>query len=159
ATRGVAHQPFAVERSRDGLTTLLALPLTRLGNNQPSRNAVHALRAQLIRQTLGRIHGVDTAVTGAVAADVDFTHQVNRGTPYGLPFVHGHAFLRLRVRFRSIIVPVKAIVLNLLSVAASYGVLVLVFQHHWAQGPLGFRSNGTIIAWLPLFLFVVLFGL
>ncbi len=56
-------------------------------------------------------------------------------------------------------VPLKAIVLNLLSVGASYGVLVLVFQHHWAQGLLGFQSNGTIISWLPLFLFVVLFGL
>ena len=55
--------------------------------------------------------------------------------------------------------PVKAIVLNLLSVAASYGVLVLVFQHHWAEGLLGFHSTGTIISWLPLFLFVVLFGL
>jgi RND superfamily putative drug exporter len=53
----------------------------------------------------------------------------------------------------------KAIVLNLLSVGAAYGVLVLVFQHHWAEGILGFHSNGAIIAWLPLFLFVVLFGL
>src|SRR5262249_61450344 len=61
--------------------------------------------------------------------------------------------------FRSIVVPIKAIVLNLLSVAAAYGVLVLVFQHHWAEGLLGFHSNGPIIAWLPLFLFVVLFGL
>src|SRR5262249_58957968 len=61
--------------------------------------------------------------------------------------------------FRSIVVPIKAIVLNLLSVAAAYGVLVLVFQHHWAEGLLGFHSDGAIIAWLPLFLFVVLFGL
>ena len=68
-------------------------------------------------------------------------------------------FLLLLVTFRSLVVPVKAIVLNLLSVAASYGVLVLVFQHHWAEGLLGFHSDGTIISWLPLFLFVVLFGL
>src|SRR5262249_14924072 len=61
--------------------------------------------------------------------------------------------------FRSIVVPLKAIALNLLSVGASYGVLVLVFQHHWAEGLLGFHSNGAIISWLPLFLFVVLFGL
>jgi uncharacterized membrane protein YdfJ with MMPL/SSD domain len=69
------------------------------------------------------------------------------------------AFVLLLVAFRSIVIPLKAIVLNLLSVAASYGVLVLVFQHHWAEGLLGFRSNGAIISWLPLFLFVVLFGL
>ncbi|HEY6067593.1 MAG TPA: MMPL family transporter [Gaiellaceae bacterium] len=61
--------------------------------------------------------------------------------------------------FRSIVVPLKAIVLNLLSVGAAYGVLVLVFQHHWAEPLLGFTSNGSIISWLPLFLFVVLFGL
>src|SRR5581483_9898785 len=63
------------------------------------------------------------------------------------------------VTFRSLVIPIKAIVLNLLSVAASYGVLVLVFQHHWAEGILGFHSVGSIIAWLPIFLFVVLFGL
>ena len=65
----------------------------------------------------------------------------------------------LLVAFRSIVVPLKAIVLNLLSVGAAYGVLVLVFQHHWAEPILGFTSNGAIISWLPLFLFVVLFGL
>jgi RND superfamily putative drug exporter len=57
------------------------------------------------------------------------------------------------------VIPIKAIVLNLLSVAASYGVLVLVFQHHWAEGLLGFHATGSIISWLPVFLFVVLFGL
>jgi uncharacterized membrane protein YdfJ with MMPL/SSD domain len=69
------------------------------------------------------------------------------------------AFLLLLMAFRSIIVPLKAIVLNLLSVGAAYGVLVLVFQHHWAESILGFKSNGTIMSWLPLFLFVILFGL
>src|SRR5262249_42696507 len=78
---------------------------------------------------------------------------------YVIAFVLVLAFLLLLVTFRSIVVPIKAIVLNLLSVAASYGVLVLVFQRHWAESILGFHSNGTIISWLPLFLFVVLFGL
>jgi uncharacterized membrane protein YdfJ with MMPL/SSD domain len=98
-------------------------------------------------------------VTGTAAEDVDFTHQVKQGMPYVIAFVLGLAFVLLLVTFRSIVVPLKAIVLNLLSVAASYGVLVMVFQHHWAQGLLGFHSNGSIISWLPLFLFVVLFGL
>jgi putative drug exporter of the RND superfamily len=57
------------------------------------------------------------------------------------------------------VVPLEAIALNLLSVAAAYGVLVVVFQHSWAEGILGFKSNGSIVSWLPLFLFVVLFGL
>jgi len=65
----------------------------------------------------------------------------------------------LLVAFRSVIVPLTAVALNLLSVAAAYGVLVLVFQHTWAQPILRFRSDGTITAWLPLFLFVLLFGL
>jgi uncharacterized membrane protein YdfJ with MMPL/SSD domain len=159
ATRGVAHPPFAVNKSKDGLATALALPLTGLGNNQASRNAIHMLRNQLIPQTLGRIHGVETAVTGTVAEDVDFTHQVKHGMPYVIGFVLALAFGLLLVTFRSIVVPLKAIVLNLLSVSAAYGVLVLVFEHHWAQGLLGFHSDGAIIAWLPLFLFVVLFGL
>ena len=61
--------------------------------------------------------------------------------------------------FRSIVIPIKAIVLNLLSVGAAYGLLVLVFQNEWAEGLLGFEGNGAIASWLPLFLFVILFGL
>jgi uncharacterized membrane protein YdfJ with MMPL/SSD domain len=117
------------------------------------------LRNELVPQTLGRIPGVETAVTGQTAEDVDFTHQMKHGIPYVLVFVLALAFLLLLVAFRSIVVPLKAIVLNLLSVGAAYGVLVLVFQHRWAEPILGFKSNGSIISWLPLFLFVVLFGL
>jgi uncharacterized membrane protein YdfJ with MMPL/SSD domain len=114
---------------------------------------------QLIPQTLARIPGVQTDVTGTTAEDVDFTHQVKHGLPYVIAFVLGLAFILLLVTFPSIVVPLKAIVLNLLSVSAAYGVLALVFQHHWAQGMLGFHSNGAVISWVPLFLFVVLFGL
>src|SRR5207248_6522119 len=89
----------------------------------------------------------------------DFTHQMKHGVPYVIAFVLVLAFCLLLVAFRSIVVPLKAIVLNLLSVGAAYGVLVLVFQHRWAEPLLGFTSNGAIISWLPLFLFVVLFGL
>ena len=135
------------------------MPLTGLGDNNASRNAIAVIRDALIPQTLGRVPGVHTAVTGVVAEDVDFTHQINHGIPYVIAFVLALAFVILLVAFRSIVVPLKAIVLNLLSVSAAYGVLVLVFQHDWAEGLLGFRSDGEIISWLPLFLFVVLFGL
>ena len=84
---------------------------------------------------------------------------MRHGVPLRVGFVLALAFVLLLIAFRSIVVPIKAIALNLLSVGASYGVLVLVFQHHWAQGALDFRSDGAIISWLPLFLFVVLFGL
>ncbi|MGB0097377.1 MAG: MMPL family transporter [Solirubrobacteraceae bacterium] len=157
--RGIAHPPFTLSGGADGQAAAIELPLTGAGDNAASRRAISVLRRDLIPQTFGRVAGVETAVTGTVAEDVDFTHQIKHGTPYVIGFVLALAFLLLLIAFRSIVVPLKAIVLNLISVAAAYGVLVLVFQHHWAEGPLGFHSNGAIVSWLPLFLFVVLFGL
>jgi uncharacterized membrane protein YdfJ with MMPL/SSD domain len=159
AGRGIAHPPFTESGGADGLAGSVELPLAAAGDNSASRHAITVLRRDLVPRTLGRIPGVETAVTGVTAEDVDFTGQMKHGLPYVIAFVLGLAFLLLLVAFRSLVVPLKAIVLNLLSVGASYGVLVLVFQHHWAQGLLGFESNGAIISWLPLFLFVVLFGL
>jgi uncharacterized membrane protein YdfJ with MMPL/SSD domain len=120
---------------------------------------VRELRASLVPGTLGSVPGARTAVTGDTAEDIDFTSQMRHGVPYVVGFVLALAFVLLLVTFRSIVLPLEAIALNLLSVGASYGVLVLVFQHRWAQSLLGFRSDGAIISWLPLFLFVVLFGL
>ncbi len=157
--RGIAHAPAETQSSSDGTATALSLPLTGAGDNGASRRAIKLLRETLVPATVGRIPGATTAVTGEVAEDVDFTRQMEHGLPYVLVFVLLLAFVLLLVAFRSLVVPVKAIVLNLLSVGASYGVLVLVFQHRWAEPLLGFTSDGAIISWLPLFLFVVLFGL
>jgi RND superfamily putative drug exporter len=159
ATSGIAHPPFGIDTGRDTGAFAIELPLTGLGNNDASRSAVSTLRSKLIPETLGKVPGLQVAVTGDTAEDVDFTKQMKDGVPYVIALVLVLAFLLLLVTFRSIVVPLKAIVLNLLSVAASYGVLVLVFQRHWAEGILGFHSDGTIISWLPVFLFVVLFGL
>jgi RND superfamily putative drug exporter len=79
--------------------------------------------------------------------------------PWVFAFVLAFAFVLLLVSFRSIVIAIKAIVLNLLSVAAAYGILVLVFQHGWGKGLLGFDYTGGIMAWLPVFMFVILFGL
>ena len=157
--RGIAHPPFTVSEGADRASGSVELPLMGAGDNDVSRRAIHTLRDALVPQTLGRIRGVQTAVTGPTAEDVDFTHQMKHGVPYVIGFVLALAFLLLLVAFRSIVVPLKAIVLNLLSVAAAMGVIVLVFQHRWAEPILGFTSNRSIISWLPLFLFVVLFGL
>jgi len=157
--RGVGHAPVLATANDDGTAAALFLPLAGSGNNKASRSAILTLRNDLIPRTIGSIPGSTTAVTGDVAEDVDFTRQLNHGLPFVLVFVLLLAFVLLLVAFRSIVVPLKAIVLNLLSVGAAYGVLVLVFQHHWAEPLLGFTSNGAIISWLPLFLFVVLFGL
>jgi RND superfamily putative drug exporter len=157
--RGIAQPPFALNGNLDGTAGTLELPLVGAGDNSASRRAIEILRDELIPATLGRVQGVETAVTGVTAEDVDFTRQMKHGIPYVIAFVLALGFLLLLFAFRSIVVPLKAIVLNLLSVGAAYGVLVLVFQHKWAEPLLGFTSNGTIISWLPLFLFVVLFGL
>jgi putative drug exporter of the RND superfamily len=156
---GIAHPPFRLTWSGDHTAAALTLPLTGNGANPASRQAVQTLRHTLIPQTVGHIAGARAYVTGATAGDVDFTGQVRAGLPYAVAFVLVLAFGLLVVAFRSVIVPLTAVVLNLLSVAAAYGVLVLVFQHRWAEPVLRFRSNGTITAWLPLFLFVILFGL
>jgi RND superfamily putative drug exporter len=160
--QGVANKPVDPIRTVStgaGSAAALFLPLTGNGANASSRHAVEQLRQRLIPATAGRVRGAETAVTGPTAEDIDFTRHILHALPYVLAFVLVLAFGLLLVAFRSIVVPLKAIVLNLLSVGASYGVLVLVFQHHWAEAIVGFQSNGTIVSWLPLFLFVVLFGL
>jgi uncharacterized membrane protein YdfJ with MMPL/SSD domain len=159
---GVANQPvdpIQTAPTGAGSAAALFLPLTGNGANASSRHAVDVLRERLIPVTVGRIRGVEAAVTGPTAEDLDFTRQIRHALPFVLAFVLLLACALLLLAFRSIVVPLKAIALNLLSVGASYGVLALVFQHHWAEPILGFRSNGTVVSWLPLFLFVVLFGL
>jgi RND superfamily putative drug exporter len=124
------------------------IPLVGDGQNAA---AVHAL---------GVLRSMTTApVTGETAGDVDFTSATRSHMPIVFGFVLGLAFLLLLLTFRSIVIPIKAIVLNLLSVGAAYGVLVWIFQDGHLQGLLGFHSNGGIVTWLPLFLFTVLFGL
>ena len=98
-------------------------------------------------------------MTGQTAGTKDFNDLMKARMGFVLAFVLGLAFLLLLATFRSIVIPITAIGLNLLSVGAACGLLVLIFQHSWAEGLLGFTSNGAIVSWLPMFLFVVLFGL
>jgi uncharacterized membrane protein YdfJ with MMPL/SSD domain len=98
-------------------------------------------------------------VTGRAAGSADFTARLRSSTPIVIAFVLGLAFVLLVGAFGSLPLAAAVMGLNLLSVAAAYGVLVGVFQHSWAEGLLGFTSSGTISNWLPLFLFVILFGL
>ena len=97
-------------------------------------------------------------VTGLTAQSKDYNDQMRSRAPIVFAFVLGVAFLLLMVTFRSIVIALKAIALNMLSVGAAYGVLVLVFQHGWFEWLLGFKATGAIEAWLPLFMFVVLLG-
>jgi RND superfamily putative drug exporter len=159
ASHRIAHPPFQLTWNTAHTAAALRLPLTGDSANPPSRQAVQTLRHTLVPETIGHVPGAHAYVTGATAGDIDFTSAVRGGLPYAIAFVLVLAFCLLTVAFRSVIVPLTTVALNLLSVTAAYGLLVLVFQHRWAEPVLHFRSNGTITSWLPLFLFVILFGL
>jgi RND superfamily putative drug exporter len=135
------------------------IPLAGDGGNDASLRALAALRGQVLPATLGRTPGVSYAVTGEAAGTSDFNHTTKQHWPFVFAFVLGLASLLLLITFRSVVIPLTAIALNLLSVGAAYGVLVWVFQDGHLEGPLKFHSNGAVVTWLPLFLFAVLFGL
>jgi RND superfamily putative drug exporter len=156
---GEIAPPFTLEVSTDKRVAELRLPLAGAGQDAVSEHALRTLRHELIPATLGRVPGVEAAVTGETAGNSDFNARMSARIPLVIGFVLLLAFVLLLVSFRSIVVPLKAIVLNLLSVAASYGVLVACFQWGWGEGLLGFQAHGFITSWLPLFLFVILFGL
>ena len=137
----------------------IEVPLRGNGDDETSRAALRTLREKIVPETVGKIAGVEAAVTGETAGSSDFNAQMKSRAPLVIGFVLLLAFLLLLVTFRSIVIPLKAIVLNLLSAGAAYGALVLVFQRGHGEPLLGFRSNGAIASWLPLFLFVVLFAL
>jgi RND superfamily putative drug exporter len=124
-----------------------------------SNQALLELRGELLPATIGQIPGAAYAVTGDTAASHDRNAMMKSKLPLVFGFVLTFAFLLLLASFRSIVIATKAVVLNLLSVAAAYGVVVAVFQYGWGQRLLNFRSDGAITPWLPLFMFVILFGL
>jgi uncharacterized membrane protein YdfJ with MMPL/SSD domain len=156
---GQMHEPIFVQTSPDRTIARVSIPLAGTGDNAASIGALKALRSTLLPETVGTVPDTEYAVTGLTAATHDFNVLMKQRLPFVFAFVLTLAFLLLLLTFRSVVVPLTAIVLNLLSVGASYGLLVLVFQHHWAEGILGFASNGGITSWLPMFLFVILFGL
>jgi uncharacterized membrane protein YdfJ with MMPL/SSD domain len=135
------------------------IPLAGDGENKTSMAALATLRQTVLPATLGKAAGVEYAVTGQTAGDHDFRQTTKQHWPVVFAFVLGLAFLLLLFTFRSIVIPLTAIVLNLLSVGAAYGALVWIFQDGHLQGLLKFHSNGGVVTWLPLFLFAVLFGL
>jgi uncharacterized membrane protein YdfJ with MMPL/SSD domain len=143
----------------DGSVAELTVPLAGDGTDSRSQDALAKLRGDLIPATVGAVPGAQGQVAGSTAGSVDFNDLLGERVPWVFAFVLGMAFLLLLVSFRSLVIPLTAIGLNLLSVGAAYGVVVWVFQEGHLEGPLGFHSTGTITAWLPLFLFVVLFGL
>ncbi|HEV7808023.1 MAG TPA: MMPL family transporter [Solirubrobacteraceae bacterium] len=152
-------QPVTVTNNPDNTLAIVDIPLAGNGTDAVSEAALARLREDVIPATIGRTNGVQANVTGMTAGSKDFNDTMISHLPIVFGFVLGLTFLLLLVTFRSIVIPIKAIVLNLLSVGASYGILKLVFQDGHGEKLLGFHSIGGITSWLPLFLFVILFGL
>jgi uncharacterized membrane protein YdfJ with MMPL/SSD domain len=156
---GQAKQPIQTTINRTHTAAQIQIPLVGNGSDQKSMAALATLRDKVLPASLGRLPGAEFAVTGQTAGTHDFNAQIKHSFPLVFAFVLGLAFLLLLMTFRSLVIPLTSIVLNLLSVGAAYGVLVWIFQRGHLQGLLGFHSNGSVVTWLPLFLFAVLFGL
>ena len=151
--------PVSVQFSADHSVAEVDVPLVGDGTNDASYAALATLRDEIIPATVGRQGGLETSVGGFTASSKDFNELMAARVPVVFAFVLGLAFLLLMAAFRSIVIPIKAILLNLLSVGAAYGIVVWIFQEGHLESLLGFESTGAVISWLPLFLFVLLFGL
>jgi RND superfamily putative drug exporter len=156
---GQFRDPLTVTNDAGETVALVTIAITGGGTDDRSNDALLTLREDVIPQSLGRLPGVEAKVTGLTAGSYDFNQLMKERAPWVFLFVLSLAFVLLMVTFRSIVIPIKAIVLNLLSVFAAYGVLVLIFQDGRLESLIGFTSIGGITSWLPLFLFVILFGL
>jgi uncharacterized membrane protein YdfJ with MMPL/SSD domain len=156
---GKALDPIYTETSPNGKVLRVAIPLVGSGTDETSNRALDTLRTEILPTTVGRVAGVEYAVTGNTAASKDWNEKMKSSAPLVFIFVLSFAFVLLLVSFRSIVIPIKAIAMNLLSVGAAYGLLVAVFQWGWGSDVLDFQRNGGIASWLPMFLFVILFGL
>jgi putative drug exporter of the RND superfamily len=153
------HGPVTARPVAGGRALILGVPLAGNGSNSVSNHALLTLRNQILPATVGHVGGVRYAVAGNTAQNYDDTSSLHSSTPVVFAFVIVLAFVLLLVAFRSVAIPLVSIGLNLLSVGASYGLITLIFQDGRLQGPLGYTSFGGIISWIPLFMFVLLFGL
>jgi RND superfamily putative drug exporter len=156
---GQMYGPVEVDVNSSHTTARVLIPLAGDGADATSVRALHTLRNTVLPATIGKLPNATYAVTGGTAASNDWNRMMKHAAPIVFGFVLVFAFGLLLVSFRSVVVAAKAIILNLLSVAAAYGVLVATFQYGWGEHVIGFKSNGGIASWLPMFMFVILFGL
>jgi RND superfamily putative drug exporter len=156
---GQMEKPIVVDVNPSHTVTRVTIPLAGNGTDSRSTGALATLRDRILPDTVGKVPGATYAVTGGTANSVDGNALLKHSWPIVFAFVLTFAFGLLLVSFRSIVIAGKAIVLNLLSVAAAYGVLVATFQYGWGSHVLHFTPNGGVAFWLPIFMFVILFGL
>ncbi|NUP44568.1 MAG: MMPL family transporter, partial [Streptomyces sp.] len=137
----------------------ISVPLIGNGTDATSKKALKELRDTLIPDTLGKVSDTTTLVRGDLAFSEDYNDQLKNSIVPVFAFVMGVTFLLMLVSFRSPVIALTSIVLNLLSVGAAYGVMTAVFQHGWGASLVGTEAPGALESWMPLFVFVVLFGL
>jgi uncharacterized membrane protein YdfJ with MMPL/SSD domain len=160
AIPGLSGPPF--ERpSADQNARLISFTMSGGRNDEANRAIVRQVRSEIRPELFGPLaaEGVEVYVAGQAARTLDVTGIYSDATPRIFGFVLGLSFLLMLVAFRSIVIPIKAILLNLLSTAAAFGVLVLVFQEGWLADQLGIVAGGVIESWVPVFIFTILFGL
>jgi RND superfamily putative drug exporter len=159
AASGQLREPIEVRVNPAGTVAIVSVGLAGNGNDRTSERAVETLRETVAPGAFGKLAGSTVAVTGDTAESMDFNQRLSDSMPWVFGFVLGLAFLLLLVSFRSVVVALTGVLLNLLSVAAAYGMLVFVFQYGHFESVLDFKSGGGITNWMPLFLFIILFGL
>jgi uncharacterized membrane protein YdfJ with MMPL/SSD domain len=154
------REPITTDINDKHTIAVVSIPVPDKATDDKAKAAVASLRDEVLPTTIGLLGGdVEYGVTGWTAQSVDFNSLMRSKAPLVFGFVLIFAFILLLLTFRSIVIPIKAIVLNLLSVAAAYGILVLVFQGGVGKDILGFTYEDGVVAFLPIFLFVILFGL
>jgi RND superfamily putative drug exporter len=159
ATHGAIREPITTAMFGNDQVLVVSVPLAGGGTDTTSNRALATLRGQALPATLGKVPGISYSVAGLTAGNHDFDAQLSKTVPWVFAFVLGLAFLLLMTTFRSVYIPALSIALNLLSVGAAYGLMVLIFQDGHLEKLLGFSAYGGITPWLPLFMFVLLFGL
>jgi len=153
---GAADEPWF---SADGRTAVVQVHVPHSLASEQARESVQELRDVIVPATVGSITGADAAVGGEVASDIDYTANLDRTLPIVVAAVLLLIFAMMLWVYRSVALAVITVILNVLSLGASFGVLALVFQGSWAEGILGFSSTGHVVSWVPMLLFVVLCGL
>ncbi|MFI9154025.1 MMPL family transporter [Streptomyces sp. NPDC053367] len=156
---GASRGPVEIKLHDEQNLAFVYVPLVGGSDMDKAGASLDKLRDEVRPATLGKVEGVEAPITGQVAGSRDFNDQLAGSVTPVFAFVVVFAFVLMLLSFRSLTVAITSIVLNLLSVGSAYGILVAVFQHGWGASLVGAEGVGAIVSWLPLFLFVILFGL
>lgn len=156
---GASAGPVEIVTHDEQNIAIIEVPLVGGSDQNRAEKSLELLRDTVRPDTLGTVDGVEAPISGQVAGSKDFNDQIVGAVAPVFAFVVVFAFVLMLLCFRSLTIAVTSIVLNLLSVGAAYGILTIVFQHGWGASLVGAEGVGAIISWLPLFLFVILFGL